>query len=63
MSEDTLRAVLGVLPGFAEEVRRRLGLTHEETYSALVRLHEQGRAAFQTGDKAHNRRPALWDRA
>jgi hypothetical protein len=62
MSEDTLRAVLGVLPGFADEVRHRLGLTHEETYAALVRLYEQERAAFQTGDKAHTRRPALWAR-
>jgi hypothetical protein len=63
MSEDTLRAVVGALPGQAADIRHRLGLSLEDTYAALVRLHDQGRAAMQPlENRRHGCRTRTWIR-
>jgi sugar-specific transcriptional regulator TrmB len=53
-------AILPLLPSTANQLRHRLGLTHEQVYAALVRLHDMGFARVSPVGACRNI-PRTWE--
>jgi sugar-specific transcriptional regulator TrmB len=47
---EAARTILQLLPSTADQLRHLLGLTHEQVYAALVRLHDMGCARVSPGE-------------
>ena len=63
MSDEVLDAVWCALPAPAAQVRAELGMTHEDTYAALVALEAQGVAFVVVSTPRRGRRTVHWEPA